>query len=285
MNLSERVKDSCLCFPIRFPKQYLSHFLKSSIRIDGREFLQVRPHKIYTSLDSVHFFGKTDVIKSADSSATVQCGNSVVTCGIKLEVGHTSTANPNHGKLGMLAIFFMREVVINAFFPFYDSKQNEAAIIGELFSQILLTSKLVKLEEFLIKEATDAWVVYADLMYLSLDGSPYDIGFVALLAALKDLRIPEIEYEEDKVVIVGIGSLLHAPESAWCFTYCFVDGILLSDPNADEELYGNTITLFYMHDTKRGFLLCGMFTCGKGISDDDFQRVQDISFTRLHNNK
>ena len=46
------------------------------------------------------------MIKTACSSSTIQRGNTVVTCGLKMEVCHPSSYAPASGKLSIYSILF-----------------------------------------------------------------------------------------------------------------------------------------------------------------------------------
>jgi exosome complex component RRP43 len=72
-----------------FPKQYLEHFVAQGIRPDGRTLLESRTTTLTRG-----------VIGTADASATVQRGGTVVTCGLKLEVGTPHVLTPTQGRVG-----------------------------------------------------------------------------------------------------------------------------------------------------------------------------------------
>ncbi|KAK4987007.1 hypothetical protein LTR28_001918, partial [Elasticomyces elasticus] len=44
------------------------------------------------------------------------------------------------------------------------------------------------------------WTLYIDLLFISLDGNPFDVAWAAVLAALKDTRLPRAWWDPDREV-------------------------------------------------------------------------------------
>ena len=46
------------------------------------------------------------------------------------------------------------------------------------------------------------WVLYIDIFFVSFDGNPFDAAWVATLAALRDTKLPQAEYDSDREMVV-----------------------------------------------------------------------------------
>lgn len=56
------------------------------------------------------------------------------------------------------------------------------------------------------------WTLYIDIIFISLDGNPFDAAWSALLAALLDTKLPQATYDIDNNTILcsPLGSLVHS---------------------------------------------------------------------------
>ena len=46
------------------------------------------------------------------------------------------------------------------------------------------------------------WVLYIDIFFISFDGNPFDAAWAAVLAALRDTKIPQARYDSDRELVV-----------------------------------------------------------------------------------
>jgi exosome complex component RRP43 len=46
------------------------------------------------------------------------------------------------------------------------------------------------------------WTLYIDMLFISLDGNPFDAAWVAVLSALKDVRLPKAYWDPDQEMIL-----------------------------------------------------------------------------------
>ena len=78
----------------------------------------------------------------------------------------------------------------------------DAQILNQTIFNILLNSDCIDLTDLCISKGKLAWVLYCDLVCLDDDGSVLDVAIVALMAALKTLKLPKVEYDVDTKQIV-----------------------------------------------------------------------------------
>lgn len=51
-------------------------------------------------------------------------------------------------------------------------------------------------------EVKGFWCLYIDILFISLDGNPFDAAWAAVIAALKDVKLPKARWDVDMVRIV-----------------------------------------------------------------------------------
>ena len=85
---------------------------------------------------------------------------------------------------------------------------DESIQFSEFLTSFILSNKVISLSDLCIQENIDTWVIYADIVFLSYDGSPLPVCYMALLESLSKLYVPATIYEDDKVVITGKGTPL-----------------------------------------------------------------------------
>ena len=57
-------------------------------------------------------------------------------------------------------------------------------------------------EEMAKAEVKAFWVLYIDILFISLDGNPFDAACLALLAALRNTRLPRAWYDADRELVL-----------------------------------------------------------------------------------
>lgn len=56
--------------------------------------------------------------------------------------------------------------------------------------------------EAAVPEVKAFWTLYIDILFISLDGNPFDAAWVALLSALKDVRLPHAYWDLDREIVL-----------------------------------------------------------------------------------
>ncbi|KAI0393379.1 exosome complex exonuclease RRP43 [Xylariaceae sp. FL0594] len=57
-------------------------------------------------------------------------------------------------------------------------------------------------EEEDTREVKAYWVLYIDILFVSLDGNPFDAAWAAVLAALRDTKLPKAYWDADREMVV-----------------------------------------------------------------------------------
>ncbi|XP_059490534.1 exosome complex component RRP43-like isoform X3 [Neocloeon triangulifer] len=214
------------------PMKYMRDFLARKIRPDGRKLAEVRPTAV-----------NVGSISTADGSALIKIGNTVVICGIKAELTVPNAEKPNEGF-----------VIPNLELPPLCSPQfksgppgNTAQVCSQFLADVLANSKCVDLQSLCVVPDKVAWVLYCDLVCLDYDGSVLDACVAALVSALSTVTLPEVKYDPImKTKCVELEK--RKPLVLTCYPFAstfatFDEESILADPSEEEEsLSSGTIT-------------------------------------------
>ncbi|KAK5918064.1 hypothetical protein CgunFtcFv8_002863 [Champsocephalus gunnari] len=194
-------------FKIAEPLEYHRSFLKENCRPDGRELSEFRT----TTLN-------IGSISTADGSALVKVGNTTVMCGIKVELTNPLVEAP--GKGFIVPNVDLPPLCSSRFRPGPPGEQAQAA--SQFIADVIESSEVIQTEDLCIERGKLCWVLYCDMMCVDYDGNVLDACIIALLAALKNTKLPEVTINKDT------GST----RTSFCV---FDDSILIVDPTAEEE--------------------------------------------------
>ncbi|XP_045595920.1 exosome complex component RRP43 [Procambarus clarkii] len=210
------------------PDSYYKSFLEKNKRPDGRGLMSVRPITV-----------KVGTVTTAEGSSTVRVGHTTVMCGIKAEIATPTLRNPNEG-------FIVPNVEL---YPccshqFKMGPPGERAMATSQFLKNVITSaQIINLTDLCIVPNKMAWCLYCDVVCINYDGNLYDAAVIALMAALQNVKLPAVSYDEenDKASVELERTLpisLKAKPVASTFTV-YSDSIQLMDPTAEDETQGS----------------------------------------------
>ncbi|KXS13479.1 exosome complex exonuclease RRP43-like protein [Gonapodya prolifera JEL478] len=197
----ETPRDEAASAPSRFaldaptfarlhPAEYLRRFLAKNVRPDGRPYAPaLRTAKFRKTMVNV------GSISTSEGSATVRLGKTTVLCGIKAEVAAPPIDSPDNGYL-----------VPNVELPPMSSPNFRPGAPSELAQTLSWRLEqlfrncptILDLKQLSIEEGAAAWVLYADIVCLNYDGNVFDATVIAIMAALKDVRLPKATYREEE---------------------------------------------------------------------------------------
>lgn len=206
------------------PRQFLQQFLAQGVRPDGRRLLKARPASVARG-----------TVSSADGSALARVGRTTAVCGIKLEVGTPEAVAPADGRLEVQVLQTpLSDPTLSVGRP-----SAASVAMGAAIRALVVGCGAVPLGELGIEEGKSAWVVYADVYCAAFDGNLLDAAFLAVVAALQDLRVPATRTDEDGEVVIAerrpYARALNMPRVPVPATFGLVGEHVLSDPSADEE--------------------------------------------------
>lgn len=206
------------------PLEYYRTFLKENCRPDGRELGECRT----TTLN-------IGSITTADGSALVKLGNTTVVCGVKGEFAVPHLDSPNTGYV--VPNVDLSPLCSSRFRPGPPGEQAQAA--SQFIADVIENSQVVQKEDLCIENGKLSWVLYCDIMCLDYDGNILDACTTALLAALKNVLLPEVCVSEETGlanVNLKVKKPLNIIKHPVATSFAIIDDtIIIVDPTGEEE--------------------------------------------------
>lgn len=207
------------------PLSYLSRFLDSSIREDGRSLTTFR--------DATLTLGS---ISTSDGSSFVRIGNTSCIAAVKLEIAPPQLSRPREGYL-----------IPNVELPAVCSSKfkagapaEEAQVLTSRLLGLLNSSAVLDREQLCVEEGKAVWCAYLDISFICFDGNAIDAAVLAAVAALTDTRLPKATFDQDTEQVrcssaPAERTPLHLQELPFASSFSiFENAHLLSDPTALE---------------------------------------------------
>ena len=134
--------------------------------------------------------------------------------------------------------------------------EQSQSMLSQLMQDILTESKCINENDLCIKEGKLVWVLYIDLICLNNDGNVQDACCLAMISALKSVKLYEMDYDldENKILIkkpLNIIGLKLYSEPVCTTLFSLEDNILLSDPNKQEEDFMRAFIIICTIDKSR----------------------------------
>ncbi|KAK0633126.1 ribosomal protein S5 domain 2-type protein [Immersiella caudata] len=200
-------------------------------RTNGRTPREARPLQIHTSS-----------LSHAHGSAVVRTGDTTVICGIRAEVlpvaqipqyrpraaFEEETEASRKAEIKNYDLVVPNIELATGCAPQFLPGVPPTALAQTLSSRVyslLVGSGMVQVEDLRIwkggekeeggmdvdvdeeeeKELVGYWVLYVDLLFVSFDGNPFDAAWTAVVATLKDTKVPVARWDDDRETVVCSG--------------------------------------------------------------------------------
>jgi len=222
------------------PKTYLERFLEENVRPDGREFLEFRDCSI-----------NVGSISTADGSSLVRLGDTTVVCGIKAEISEPDLDAPEDGFL--VPNLDLPPLCSPKYKP--GPPSDDAQVLSSRLNEVLILSNILPTNSLCIQSGKFVWVLYIDATCINYNGNVFDATLLAMVAALKNVRLPKATYHEETNHVTCSRkvreplSLLGTPISSSFGV--FNSSHLLADPTAFEEPLLETMVAVIMDSEGR----------------------------------
>ncbi|EFA80660.1 hypothetical protein PPL_06243 [Heterostelium album PN500] len=220
------------------PLEFYRKFLERSVRPDGRSLQRIRNTTV-----------SAGSILTADGSSFVKIGNTSVICGVRAEIAEKQQdqTTSNTCKSQIIVNIEMGPICSNIF---SSTKPSEKAM--SLCTQLNQLVQLLDIDPKQLYFDVDGkylWYLYVDLYCLDYNGNILDAAIIAMLSALKNVKLPkgvvsddgsEVYKEEDTMRTLIINSYLIP------LSFAVIDEYVLSDPSLEEEKLSNgSISIVY----------------------------------------
>ena len=203
-------------------KETIVQLAKENKRLDGRKLDEYRsPIAI-----------ETNISWTAEGSARVQIGNTVVLSGVKLSIEKPYNDTPDEGGITVNA------ELLPLSSPDYEPGPPgiKAIELARVTDRGLREAKAIDFKKMCIIPGEKAWFLTIDIISMNDAGNLFDAATLAAVAALKSARFPKVNPEtgaidyhtktEEKL------PLLRGPLSVTVYK---INGSLLVDPITEEE--------------------------------------------------
>ncbi len=241
-------------------KGYVRKLVEENLRIDQRKFDEVRKITL-----------ETGIIKTAEGSARVFWGNTLVVAGVKMSIGEPFPDTPDEGVL-----IVNSELVPVASPTFEPGPPREESIeLARVIDRGIRESHAINLEKLAIEEKK-VWNVNIDVYVLDHDGNFIDAGALAAIAAVLDTKIPE--YKDDKIDHKKKKEKLPVKDLPVAVTVVKIGNKLLVDPQIEEE---NAMDARITITTTKEGDLCSIQKGGEGFfTTKELEEAADLSIAK-----
>ncbi|MGV8141980.1 MAG: exosome complex protein Rrp42 [Candidatus Woesearchaeota archaeon] len=163
-------------------KKHIRESLAKGVRYDGRKKDEFRNIEIQVGM-----------ISTAEGSAQVKCGETVVIAGVKMSMEKPFPDTPNEG------ILMVGAELLPLSNPKYEGGPPDANAIevARVIDRGIRESKSLDNQRLCVKSGEKVWTINVDICPLNDDGNLIDVGSMAAVAAILNARFPAVE--NDKV--------------------------------------------------------------------------------------
>ena len=202
-------------------RTHIISLLDKGTRLDGRGPLDYRkPIKV-----------EYDVSNSAEGSAQITIGETIVMTGIKMSLETPYPDTPDAGNLMVGA-----ELLPMSNPEFETGPPGIQAIeIGRVVDRGIRESKLIDTKKLCIEKGEKVWGLSIDICPINDAGNLFDASALAALAALKDSKFPKLDDGKVDYMKKTSESLPIAESLPLSITVCKIGKHFIVDPITDEE--------------------------------------------------
>jgi exosome complex component RRP42 len=205
-----------------FNKEAIIELAGKGKRLDGRGLLEYRqPIEV-----------ETNISWTAEGSAKVQIGKTVVMAGVKLSLEKPYNDTPNQGG-----------IMINAELKPLSSSEYEtgppgikAIELSRVTDRGIREAKAIDMKKLCVTPGEKAWFVIIDMVTINDAGNLFDACGLAVLAALKSARFPVVDEETGAINYKEkTDTPLPLTKEPLPVTVYKINGQLIVDPTVEEE--------------------------------------------------
>ncbi len=201
-------------------KKKIIDMMGKGFRLDGRKADEFRKIKV-----------EYGITKSAEGSARVTLGDTVVLAGVKMEVAKPYPDTPDQGGLMVGA-----ELLPMSSPEFESGPPSDWAVeVARVVDRGVRESHAIDVHSLVLKKGELVWNVIVDIVTINDAGNILDASAVAVLAALKDTKLPKLEKDIIDYKSGLTKEKLPIKELPIAVTVYKIGKELFVDPTNDEE--------------------------------------------------
>jgi len=245
-------------------RKHVIGLLDKGMRLDGRKPLEYRkPVKV-----------EYDFSKSAEGSARVQIGETVVISGVKLELKEPYPDTPEEGCL------MVNAELLPLSNPEFETGPPgiDAIEISRVVDRGIRESKAINMEKLCVEKGEKVWSVMVDICPINDSGNLFDISALSALAALKNTKFPETDKEGNIDYKKKTDKSLPLDKQTVSVTVCKIGKHFIVDPITEEEkIIDARLTIA----TDQNQNLCAMQKGGDSpLTEEEISKMTDIGIKK-----
>jgi len=201
-------------------KSHLKEMIEKNLRADRRKLDEYRKIKI-----------EYGVSTSAEGSARVTMGETVVMAGVKLDLGEPFPDTPDDG------VLMVNAELLPLSSPDFESgpPRIESIELARVVDRGIRESMVIDTKKLCVKKGEKVWMIFLDIYPINSDGNLFDAASLAAVAALKDTKMPfvkddKVDYKKKTTKSLPLSGL-----PVECTVHIIGDKLLI-DPTNDEEM-------------------------------------------------
>jgi len=240
-------------------KKKFMDVLSKGIRFDGRKADEFRKVKV-----------EYGISKTAEGSARVTLGDTVVLAGVKMEIGKPYPDTPDQGGLMVGA-----ELLPLSSPEFESGPPSDWAVeVARVVDRGIRESKCMDVKKLVVKKGEQVWNVIADICVINDAGNILDASGLAVLAAIKDTKLPKlvgdvIDYHEHTKEKLPLKSL-PIPVTV----YKLGKELFVDPTDEEEKLIDARLTVTSVEDD----MLCSLQKGGEStLTTEEISKMFDIA--------
>jgi exosome complex component RRP42 len=243
-------------------KEHINNSLKEDVRLDGRKKEEFRKIEI-----------ETGVIKTAEGSARVKCGNTEVIAGVKLDVGEPFPDIPDEG------VLMVGAELLPLSNPEFESgpPSTESIEVARVIDRGIRESQAIDTKKLCIEKGEKVWMVMLDVLPINTDGNLIDVGGLAAIAALLDCKMPSIKDGKPDVKNMTDKKLPINEMPIPVTVVKIGDNFLLDPVESEEEVLDARLTVTVMEDGR----LCALQKGGESpLTTEDLKKMFELAIKK-----
>ncbi len=246
-------------------KEFKNHILKAlkqNIRVDGRKNDEFRKITI-----------ETGVIATAEGSAKVTCGDAILLAGVKLSLGTPYSDKPDEGVLMTGAELYPMSSPDFEVGP----PSNVAIEIARVIDRGIRESGTINTKDLCIEAGEKVWMVSVDIAPINTDGNLIDLGAIAVMAALRNTRFPELVDGKPDYKHLSDKKLPISKVPIELTVHKIGDSLIVDATSDEEKISDARLTVAVLEDGS----LCAMQKGGNcPLMHDEVMKIVDLAIKK-----
>lgn len=239
-------------------KSHTKNLIEKDMREDKRKFDEYRKIKI-----------EYGVSTSAEGSARVTLGETIVIAGVKMEIGKPFPDTPNEG------VLIVNTELLPLSSPDFESGPPDikAIELARVVDRGIRESGVIDTNKLCVKKGEEVWMIYIDIYPINNAGNLFDATALAAIAALKDTKLPILKEGKVDYKKRGTKALPLSGYPVECTVYSIGNKLLIDPTIEEEDLVEARLTVATI-DNK----LCAMQKGGiKELDQEEIEKMVDLA--------